>query len=95
VERGRLLRLNGHLNEDLNFLFSETPEIPAPSNDAADPMAITSQLPANPFEPDMEYSPVLKSTNLAKLPNSNIGDHPRDSVLLVEYCANCSPNRHE
>jgi hypothetical protein len=58
------------LSQDLNFLFSESPEIPAASNEAADTMAIASQLPANPFEFNTEPSAVLK---LTKLPSSNLG----------------------
>jgi hypothetical protein len=89
---------NEDLSEDLNFLFSETPEIPeipAPSNDVTDPMATTSQLPANLFDFNMKSSAVLWSTNMAKLPNSSLGEYSQDRVLLGEYYANCSCNRHE
>jgi hypothetical protein len=92
---------NENLSEDLNFLFSETPEIPeipeipAPSNDATDPMAPTSQLPANLFDFNMKSSAVLRSTNMARLPNSSLGEYSQDCVLLSEYYANCSRNRHE
>jgi hypothetical protein len=89
---------NEDLSEDLNFLFLETPEmpeIPAPSNDVTDPMATTSQLPANLFDFNLKSSAILQSTNMAKLPNSSLGEYYQDRVLLSEYYANCSRNRHE
>ncbi|KAL5326220.1 hypothetical protein ACEPPN_007358 [Leptodophora sp. 'Broadleaf-Isolate-01'] len=86
---------NEDLSEDLNFLFSETPEIPALSNDATDLMATTSQLPANPFDFDMKSSAVLKSTSIARLPNSSLGEYSQDHILIGKYYANYSYNRHE
>jgi hypothetical protein len=81
-------------SEDLNFLFSETPEIPeipAPSNDATDPMASTSQVPTNHFDFDMKSNAVLKSTNMAKLPNSSLGEYSQDRILRARHGSGYPP----
>jgi hypothetical protein len=83
---------NEDLSEDLDFLFSERPEIPPASNEAADTMAFTSQLQANPFEFSTEPSAVPKPT---KLPSSNLGKYSRDCLVSGKYYANYSYNRHE